>query len=172
MHDGLFSLGSLHLATAIISLAAGLAIVSAAKGSVVHRRLGWIYLSSMIALNVTALTLFRLTGRFGPFHAAALVSLCTLLAGLLPVLFRRPQRSWLELHAHFMAWSYIGLIAAFASEIAVRWAQLPIWQASAICTVAVIVAGALLVALRMGRTLEGARGLLDNRRSDVTAHRN
>ena len=162
MYQGLLLVGRLHVAAAIISVSSGLAILFVAKGSMPHRRLGWIYLSSMVALNVTALSLFRLTGRFGPFHAAALVSICTLIAGSLPVLVRRPKSSWLELHAHFMAWSYIGLIAAFASEIAVRWAQLPIWQASAICSAAVIFVGAILVAYRMGRTLKGARRFVEN----------
>ena len=45
----------------------------------------------MVGLNVTALSIYRLTGVFGPFHWAALFSLATIVAGVVPVR-RRPNR--------------------------------------------------------------------------------
>lgn len=67
--------GQLHLAAALMALAAGGLMLRRPKGTRSHRRSGWLYVASMLTLNGTALLIYRLTGRFGPFHIAALVSL-------------------------------------------------------------------------------------------------
>jgi hypothetical protein len=74
----------------------------------------------MIALNVTALSLYELYGHFGPFHWMALGSLLTLIAGMIPVFTRRPKGRWLGLHAAFINGSYVGLVAATAAEVTSR----------------------------------------------------
>lgn len=68
----------------------------------------------MILTNATALSLYRLTGHFEPFHVLALISLASVLAGLAAALIR--WRGWLETHYRCMAFSYIGLLAAAAAE--------------------------------------------------------
>lgn len=83
--------GAVHLLFAIAALASGLFIVLRRKGTRTHRRVGRVYALSMIGLNVTALMIYRLTGTFGPFHVAALVSLLTIVGGVLPALRRRPR---------------------------------------------------------------------------------
>ena len=52
----------------------------------------------MLLLNATALLIYNLFGHFGPFHIAALVSLCTVVAGLWSALRHRP--GWVTRHAY------------------------------------------------------------------------
>lgn len=73
----------------------------------------------MILMNITALFTQSIYS-FGPFHWMAIGSLIFVTIGVMaPVLFRA-HRSWLRFHYDFMLWSYVGLIAAMFSEIAVR----------------------------------------------------
>lgn len=85
-----------------------------------RRRIGYAYAVSMLLLLVTAFMIYRLFGRFGVFHIAAIVSTVTLLGGMIPVVRRKPVNSWLNLHFSFMYWSVFGLYAAFVAETAVR----------------------------------------------------
>jgi uncharacterized membrane protein len=64
------TLGWFHTAAAVAALVAGAVVLLRGKGTRSHRRLGWTYVVAMIALNVTALAIYRLTGSFGPFHIA------------------------------------------------------------------------------------------------------
>lgn len=136
----------LHIATAVIAIAAGLLMLLQAKGTRRHRRLGYVYVASMVTLNLSSFFIFRLTGEFSPFHVAAFLSLATVVAGFLPVYWRRPREGWLELHFQFMAWSYIGLLAAAASEIAVRIPESPFWWVVIVSSAVIIMAGALILA--------------------------
>lgn len=104
----------------MIALLAGTAVLFLKKGDRWHRTLGHVYLTNMIALNVSALFIYKLYGRFGPFHWMALGSLLTLILGMIPVFTRRPKGDWLELHAAFINGSYVGLFAATAAEITSR----------------------------------------------------
>ena len=122
-------LGLTHTAAALAALLAGAAVLLVRKGTRRHRQLGWVYVASMLLLNGTALLIFRLFGRFGPFHAAAVFSLVTVLAGTASALAARRARERarpleharaLERHYQWMTWSYVGLAAAAVSEIATR----------------------------------------------------
>lgn len=134
-------------------MAAGLGVVLMRKGTRVHRRVGYLYVVSMVALNVSSFFIFSLTGRFSPFHVASMFSLTILVAGFLPVLLRRPQGGWLRLHMEFMVWSYIGLLAAAVSEAAVRIPETPFWWSVAGGTAVVVVTGALIWAHNRPRLL-------------------
>ncbi|MCP4418289.1 MAG: DUF2306 domain-containing protein [Chloroflexi bacterium] len=90
------------------------------KGTRWHRTLGHIYLTTMIGLNITGLSIFNLFGHFGPFHWLAMISLIMLIVGMVPVFTRRPKGRWLEWHAGFINGSFVGLVAATASEITSR----------------------------------------------------
>lgn len=63
------------------------------KGTRRHHQIGLVYAVSMLGLNATAFLIYRLFGGFGAFHVAALLSLLTIFAGLLPAVRRRPRRS-------------------------------------------------------------------------------
>lgn len=146
---GLDAFGLLHAALGIIALFLGLLVVALGKGTNLHRRVGLCYVIAMVLLNATALWIFDLTGRFGPFHVAALISLATLFAGYLPALFRRPFKEWIALHGTFMSWSYVGLVAAFLAELAVRVPGVGFSPAVIGATVIAVAGGALLIHTRV-----------------------
>lgn len=109
-------LGIIHLVSAIAAMIFGAIVLFLKKGTSLHIRLGYFYALCMLILNGTALMIYNLFGYFGPFHYAAIISLVSLLGGLVPAYLRKPKDSWLELHYEFMNWSIIGLYAAFWSE--------------------------------------------------------
>ena len=115
------TLGQFHVFSAIMALVSGAWVLLRPKGTALHRRIGWVYAVSMIALNVSALWIYRLTGTFGPFHFAALLSLATLVVGIANAWRRRPgDRNWLARHYFYMSYSYLGLVAAAVAETATR----------------------------------------------------
>ena len=118
-------LGVVHVGACAAAMLFGAAVAAAPKGTPWHRRAGRAFLASMLLLNLSALGLYGLTGAFNGFHALALFSLATLAAGWWCA--RRARRGALqrELHGRFMLWSYVGLLAAAASELAVRLPFLP-----------------------------------------------
>lgn len=145
---GLDPIGAVHLLLGLLAVTLGLAVVVMRKGTGAHRRAGLFYAAVMVLLNATALMIYDLFGRFGPFHALALVSLATVTAGVVPVWLRRP-RGWLELHARFMSWSYAGLIAAFFAEIGTRVPGAGLTTGVLVPTTVVMLAAALLIHRRI-----------------------
>lgn len=125
----MISLGLTHTIAAVTALVAGAAVLMTRKGTRRHRQLGWAYVVSMLLLNVTALMIYRLFGRFGPFHAGAVFSFVTVVAGTGAALGARRARARrdavgharaIERHYQWMTWSYVGLAAAAVSEVATR----------------------------------------------------
>jgi len=133
------SLGLVHLLTALAAMFFGAAVIFNHKGTRKHRWMGRSYLAMMLALNVTALLNYELYGQFGPFHWMVLASLATVAAGFVPTWRKAP--GWIYRHAYFMAWSYIGLMAAAFAEVASR---IPGWSfgpSVIISSIIVVVAG-------------------------------
>ncbi len=147
----------LHVASAVLALLAGLAVLRNTKGTRRHRRLGHIYVVAMVTVNITALSIFRLSGAFGPFHVAAVVSLTGTLIGIAAARFRWPTDGWLDFHYHFMGWSYVGLVAAAVSELAVRLPAAPFWPAVAVGTFLVFVIGAAIIYQQQRKLLAPSR---------------
>jgi uncharacterized membrane protein len=112
------SMGAAHVSSAVAALLLGAVVLGTSKGTALHRTIGAGYAAAMVILNVSALAIYRLTGHFEPFHALALLSLATILRGLVPALRRPP--GWLMTHYRSMAWSYVGLLAAACGEVVVR----------------------------------------------------
>jgi uncharacterized membrane protein len=112
------SIGAAHVAAALAALVLGTMVIGAAKGTPFHRMMGAGYVAAMLIVNLSALAIYRLTGHFEAFHALALLSLTLLGRGVAAALMRRP--GWLSVHYQFMAWSYVGLLAATGSEIVIR----------------------------------------------------
>ena len=115
------TLGVVHLVFSIITIGAGAVVVMNAKGTRWHRTFGHIYATSMVGVIATAFSIYDLTGNFGPFHVAASLSAVSLSGGFYSVLARRPKYNWIEWHAQWMSWSYIGLIAALIAESLTRF---------------------------------------------------
>ena len=78
------TLGLTHFVSAILAMFFGMGVVLLKKGTKKHIWVGYSYAISMIVLNLTALLIYKLFGKFGPFHAAAVFSFLTLLGGLIP----------------------------------------------------------------------------------------
>ena len=107
--------GVIHLMVSIIAMITGMFVLVTHKGTKRHKQIGYIYLASMILLNITAFMIYRLYGKFGLFHWMAVISLLTLAAGMYPILTRK-SRNYIALHFNFMYWSVIGLYCAFMAE--------------------------------------------------------
>lgn len=112
--------GLVHFIIAMIAMVSGTMILVLPKGTPVHRRIGRIYGLSMLVVLGTSFTMYRLFGTWGIFHWTAVISGLTLLAGMIPILLRRPAGQYRSLHFSFMYWSVMGVYAAFVSETLVR----------------------------------------------------
>ena len=150
--------GGVHVAAAVAALVLGLVVLLGRKGTRPHRILGYGYALAMAVMLATAFLIYRLFGKFGPFHVAALVSTATLAAGLLPAVLKRPRGRWLEVHYGLMSWSYIGLVAAATAEVLVRVPRAPFWPAVPGATAGVMLVGGWMVNRFETRTLAAAGG--------------
>lgn len=138
-HD---SIGLIHLISACIALVVGTFVLISQKGTRKHKKVGYIYFASMLILNVTAFMIYRLFGGFGIFHFAAIVSLVTLIAGMLPIYFK--SKNWLIQHFSFMYWSVMGLYAAFASEVLTRVPEAPFFGMVGIATGLIMITASII----------------------------
>lgn len=112
--------GWIQTILAIAALLTGAGNLLRPKGTTVHRWLGRGFAVSMAGLNLSALTIYRLTSHFDTFHVLALLSLATLAAGVVPVLLHRPRGYWLGLHYFAIGLAYAGLCAALFNELLAR----------------------------------------------------
>jgi uncharacterized membrane protein len=126
-----------HIVNSTLALVFGFCIFLIAKGTRSHKFFGYGYVISMALLNISAMFIYNLTGRLGPFHIAAIFSFITLVAGFLPAWRRKPAKLWLEYHYQFMCWCYAGLVAAAFSELLTRLPASPFWPA--------VVSGSVLI---------------------------
>ena len=113
------TIGGIHTIFALAALFSGGYVIFKTKGTKLHKNVGYIYVISMILMNITALFTHVLF-KFGPFHMLAIFSLLTVLFGIFAPLLLRKHDNWLQWHYSGMSWSYVGLWAAFIAEIVVR----------------------------------------------------
>nr|WKN39191.1 DUF2306 domain-containing protein [Tunicatimonas sp. TK19036] len=135
VHD---SLGAFHLMVAILALISGTLVLLMKKGTQRHKLVGYFYAFNMLLVNLTAFGIYRLWGGFGIFHIAAIIGLVTLLAGMIPVMIRKPRDNYMGWHFSFMYWSVIGLYAAFVSETLTRIPETPFFGMLGIATFGVM----------------------------------
>lgn len=112
--------GLIHFIASIIALLLGTLVLALRKGTATHKLIGKLYALAMLIVLTTAFMTYRLFGTWGIFHWSAVLGTLTLLAGLLPIYLKRPQKGYIALHFSFMYWSIMGLYAAFVSETLVR----------------------------------------------------
>lgn len=146
-------LGTLHLVFAITALGAGATVVFRPKGDSRHRALGYCYVASLLVVNVSALSVYEDSAVAGPFHVMATVSLVTLFSGFMPVFLRRPASRWLALHAYFMSWSYVGLVAAGTAQLATMSSDLPGAILVGLPSVLIVIVGGVLIHTRVPRII-------------------
>jgi uncharacterized membrane protein len=140
------TVGLIHLLAAIFSMIFGASVIFLRKGTKAHIRLGYAYGVSMIILIITAFMIYRLSGGFGPFHVAAIISFLTLLGGMIPVILKKPENNWLDFHYEFMNWSIVGLFAAFWSETFSRFFPFEgFWTVVITATLITVMAGVFFI---------------------------
>lgn len=137
-------LGLVHLLAALLATVTGSFVLAVRKGTRRHKQVGYIYVFSMAILNITALFIYTLNGRFGIFHVGAILSGLTVLGGMVPVI--KKQKGALYRHLAFMYWSVIGLYAAFASETLTRIPDTPFYGMVGLATAIIMLFGALAYA--------------------------
>ena len=138
------TLGLFHLIVSCLALIAGTWVITTQKGTAIHRKVGYFYVATMIAVNGTSFAMYRLFGGFGVFHVAAIISSITLICGIVPAILRKPEKSWVSLHFGFMYWSVMGLYAAFVAEVFVRIPQMKFFSMVGIGTGVVMIIGAIV----------------------------
>ena len=111
-----------HVLAALSALGAGAAVLLLPKGTHTHRVIGTVYVVALVLVNVAALSLHR-EDTFGVFHVLAVVSLVTIAAGLVPLLFGKRSPMVIANHAYCMTWSFAGLVAAGCGQLAVTVGQ-------------------------------------------------
>ena len=111
--------GVIHFAASVIALLSSAIVLAGTKGSLGHKRTGYVYAAAMLVVLVTSFMIYRLHGSFGLLHWFAVVSSITLLLGMLPLYFKYP-RNYMGWHLGFMYWSAIGLYCAFFAETLTR----------------------------------------------------
>jgi len=149
-------IGLLHLTAAVVAMITGALVILTPKATVGHKRIGYVYVVSMLLVNLTAFLIYRLFGKFGPFHVAAIFSSVTILGGMIPILFRRRFTDWLSYHYFFMNWSVVGLYAAFWAETLVRlFPMAQFWPVVMLATLATTLTGSILIRRHKDRFLTG-----------------
>ena len=112
--------GLVHLISGILALLFGGLVIVMRKGTAIHKSVGYIYVFNMIVLIISSFGIYRLFGKFGVFHYLSLVSMFSLVAGMLPMFKKVKLPKDYETHFKRMYWSVAGLYAAFAAESFVR----------------------------------------------------
>lgn len=121
-------LGTAHVLAASVALTLGLVVLVRRKGDPWHVRLGRLYVVAILAVAVPALFVYNITGRPGPFHVLAIVSLLTTALGWLSVRRGGRSRAGVAAHATFMAWSWVGVVTAGLAQAANhRWPEESPW---------------------------------------------
>jgi len=141
--------GAIHTVLAALAIAFGIVQFCRPKGDPLHRAVGYGYVGVMLIADGAAMLVVRFTGKFNIFHAGAIVNMVCICVALLPVLARPRRPGWGLRHYYWMSWSYVGLLAAAATELVVRTAPLAnraqAWAATIAATLAVTLVGYMLI---------------------------
>ena len=138
------NIGLFHFITALISLITGTVVVLNTKGTLLHKRIGYVYVFGMLTLNLSSFFIINFGG-FSLFHFFAIVSLLTVIGGMYAA-WRR-HNNWLTAHYYVMSWSVVGLYAALWSEIGTRFVDniKGFWWMVALATFMTIAIGARII---------------------------
>ena len=138
------NIGWFHFVTSVLALLSGTIVLLNRKGTLFHKRFGYVYVVSMFALNISSFFIISF-GSYSLFHFFALVSFFTVLAGI--VAAWRKRKNWFTAHFYFMSWSVVGLYAALWSEIGTRFTtnMKDFWWVVAIATFLTVAIGARII---------------------------
>lgn len=141
--------GVAHAMLAMVGIVVGFAQFVRPKGTRVHRALGYAYVYAMLVADGLALLIYQFTGKFNILHIGAIANLTFIMVAIIPVLRTPRPSNWKRLHYYWMGWSYVGLMAAGATQLVVQTGQLATrgqaWTAIAVVSVVVTVIGFFLI---------------------------
>jgi uncharacterized membrane protein len=141
--------GAIHTVLAMLGIVVGLVQLVRPKGGSIHRALGYAFVYAMLIADGTAMLVFQFTGRFNILHIGAVVNLLCIVRAIAPVLRSPRPSNWKNQHYYWMSWSYVGLLAAAATELVVRTSHLATreqaWAVTAATSVLVTVLGYILI---------------------------
>ena len=141
--------GAIHTVLAMLGIVVGSIQLLRPKGGSMHRALGYAFVYAMLVADGTAMLVFQFTGRFNILHVGAMVNLLCIVLAIVPVLRSPRPSNWKNQHYTWMSWSYVGLLAAAATELVVRTSPLATreqaWMVTAAATVVVTVIGYTLI---------------------------
>ncbi|MDM1073553.1 DUF2306 domain-containing protein [Empedobacter brevis] len=113
-------IGAVHFLSASVGLGVGLLILILRPGTKLHKRLGYIFVSVLLCVNITALFIHELGMRFGPFHYMIPFSVWSLYRGIRPFISKKFKGDRIAVHIKGMVAAALGLWAAFFAELFVR----------------------------------------------------
>ena len=114
------NIGWFHFVLAILAMLSGTIVLLYKKGTLFHKRTGYVYVISMLLMNVSSFFILNFNG-FSIFHFFAIVSLVTIFGGMMPTI--KKKKNWFGYHFYFMSWSVVGLYCAFWSELGTRFVK-------------------------------------------------
>lgn len=112
--------GAVHALLATLCIAVGLVQFLRPKRGAGHRARGYLYVYAMLVADGTAMLVYRFTGAFNLFHVGAIANLICIVLAVVPLLRSPRPTNWRLQHYYFISWSYVSLMSAAATEIAVR----------------------------------------------------
>jgi uncharacterized membrane protein len=146
---GLTLAGWIHTIFSTVGILVGAEQVLRTRRDRLHKWLGYVYVSCMVAGDLAILTVYRFNGRFNVFHVGAIVNLLCIGMALWPMLARPRPLQWKLKHYMWICWSYVGLLSAALTEFIIRTQPLPGRGATVLATIvattAVCGAGAWLI---------------------------
>ena len=112
-------LSPVHVGAAILALVLAAVVLIAPKGTQFHKRAGYAFAVSLLAVNLSAAFMYNLTGRFNFLHVFVLISLISLIYGMIPAIRRKPS-NWLRYHISGMTGAALGVWGAGFAELTIR----------------------------------------------------
>ena len=141
--------GAIYAALAMLCIVVGLIQLLRPKRGAAHRARGYAFVHAMLVADGTAMLVYRFTGKFNIFHAGAIANFVCVVLAIVPLLRNPRPPNWKRKHYYFIAWSYVGLIGAAATETVVRSGYLAtreqIWTATSVMTALVTAVGYILI---------------------------
>ena len=141
--------GGIHTGLAMFCIVVGLIQLLRPKRGAAHRARGYAFVYAMLVADGTAMLVYQFTGKFNIFHFGAIANFVCVVLAIVPMLRNPRPANWKRKHYYFIAWSYVGLIGAAATETVVRSGFLAtreqIWTATFIMTTLVTAVGYVLI---------------------------
>lgn len=109
----------LHFCTALLALLLAAVVLMAPKGTRFHKRLGYVFAITLLIVNISAGFMYNLTGGFNVLHVFVMISMGSLLYGMIPAIRRKPE-NWLRRHISGMTGAALGVWAAGLAELTIR----------------------------------------------------